>query len=301
MLALVAGGLPVSDSLARWSRRPSVSRGKGKHLRHRRTRAWWKRRRALLRRRRARALHRRQLIETAAAPRRARSATTKVKDYTDGNTSMNGNVSVSMPVNEPAPTAARRISRKNSRLSAASRVLMDSSIQARTSSMARAPFDLTLPGSWSSSANSVGEMKFVVRSVDGQSAGTASLAPVAINGSDVAVAPRTKMLGGVPLSVLRRTVIDKMVAEGGWVVNDMEREIEGRRVFVVLARTGAAASTGEQQALTFYFTEIDGRIYRLATNTPVALAEPVASASEKIVSTFRVSGNGGTVAAKTPR
>lgn len=303
LLALVAGGLPVSESLARWSSRPSVSRSKGKHVRHRRSRAWWKRRRAWLKRRRARAALRRSQTEAAAVaasvPRRKRNTASNSKSYTDSNTSMNSNVSFSMPVDDSAP--ARRAPARGARLPVSSKTGTDKSVLARVASAPRVPYDLTLPGSWSSATGNGSEMKFVVRSVDGQSAGTASLAPVVLGVTDVPPTPRMKTLGGVPLSILRRTVIDRMAAEGGWVVNDMEREIHGRRVFIVLARTGAAAGAPEQ-TLTFYFTEVDGRIYRLATHTPVGLAEPVASASEKIVSTFRVSNGGdANVAVKTPR
>src|ERR687886_2900737 len=63
-LALVAGGLPVTETLAKWSRRSAaVSR----HRRHRRhSRAWWRRHRALLRARRERAERRRQQQQLAA-------------------------------------------------------------------------------------------------------------------------------------------------------------------------------------------------------------------------------------------
>lgn len=301
ILVLVAGGLPVSESLARWSSRPSVSRSKGKHFRHRRSRAWWRRRRAWLKRRRARTALRRTPVEeaTASLPRRKRSTPSNSKSYTDSNTSMNSNVSFSIPVDDGAPV--RRVPVRGVRRPV--KTAADKSIDARSAAAPRVPYDLTLPGSWSSAAASNGgEMKFIVRSVDGQSAGTASLAPVVLGVTDVPPTSRMKTLGGVPLSVLRRTVIDRMAAEGGWVVNDVEREIEGRRVFIVLARMGTGTGTPAQM-LTFYFTEVDGRIYRLATNTPVGLAEPVASASEKLVSTFRV-GSGGNavgVAVKTPR
>src|ERR671930_2166143 len=56
VLALVAGGLPVTETLAKWSRRAEV----GHHRRHRRhSRAWWRRHRALMRARRERAEQRR--------------------------------------------------------------------------------------------------------------------------------------------------------------------------------------------------------------------------------------------------
>lgn len=139
-------------------------------------------------------------------------------------------------------------------------------------------------------------MMFTVRALDGQTSGSAVLAPINAPASDVVVTARTKTLGGVPLSALRRTVIDRMVAEGGWVVNDMEREIRGRRVYVVIAQTGA------RERLTFYFTEVEGNLYRLATSTPNELNEPAAAASEHLVSTFRVGGSTTTaLATQRPR
>src|SRR4029079_5006894 len=45
------------------------------------------------------------------------------------------------------------------------------------------------------------------------------------------------MLAGVAVTDLRRIVIDKMVAAGGWVTNDFVREVNGHRVFIVMART----------------------------------------------------------------
>ena len=343
ILTLVAGGLPVSDSLARWSRRPSVSKSKGKHVRRRHSRAWWRRRRAWLKRRRALAAARRrqrpQVARDVRPPRReatpklvetVTSLASRITDLavvtdqkastdsnvaaTNGNVAaMNGNVApalvspnASLAVdalvtprfdNQASFGRGSKRGRRSSLLmvsdDAAPRMAVDARVAeaVRPSVGRRVPYNLTLPGSWSSSAagNAPAEMRFAIRTVDGQTAGTASLAPVRVTNFDVAPTPRMKSLAGVPLNVLRRTVIDRMAAEGGWVVNDTEREHEGRRIYVVFART-AKAGAGEQ-ALTFYFTEVDGRVYSLATSTPAELAEPVASASEKIIATFRLSGD----------
>src|SRR5215212_7803427 len=62
VLVTVAGALPVTESLAKWSRRSAVSQRK-RFRKH--SRAWWRRRRALMRARRARALERRRLAELA--------------------------------------------------------------------------------------------------------------------------------------------------------------------------------------------------------------------------------------------
>src|SRR5947209_18176944 len=71
-LALTAGGLPVTQSLAKWSRRAAAVQ----HRRHRHhSRAWWRRHRALLRARRERAGQRQQLTAgQSVAPNRGLSA-----------------------------------------------------------------------------------------------------------------------------------------------------------------------------------------------------------------------------------
>src|SRR5215210_5968537 len=73
VLALIAGALPVTDSLAKWSRRSAVSRHK-RYKRH--SRAWWRRHRALTRARRERTAQRRRERETrlAASPYDSRAA-----------------------------------------------------------------------------------------------------------------------------------------------------------------------------------------------------------------------------------
>lgn len=38
-----------------------------------------------------------------------------------------------------------------------------------------------------------------------------------------------KSVGGVPTTQLRRDVIDRMVKENGWVVNDYQKEIAGQK------------------------------------------------------------------------
>ena len=264
ILSLVAAGLPISDSLAaRWNRRGHMS-WREKHLRHRHSRAWWRRHRAYLRRKRAYVARRRAL---------------NVADAADGRTVAAGS----------NDNSSATPSKNLARLPVLSKVVRET----------RAPYDLTLPASWSSTgASASGQMKFAVRALDGKSAGSAVLSPINPAKSEAAPSARAKTLGGVALSTLRRTVIDRMIVEGGWVVNDVEREIRGRRVYVVFAQTGAMGAS--PQRWTFYFTEVEGRLYQLATNTPVELDAPLTDASEQVVSTFRV-GSGQSMAAKSPR
>jgi hypothetical protein len=96
----------------------------------------------------------------------------------------------------------------------------------------------------------------------------------------------SKMLGGVAVAELRRIVIDKMVAAGGWIVNDFVSEVNGSRVFVVTARTPKDASSPEK-ALTFYFTEAGGRIYGLTTDSPVEFAERMTIEAERLIESLR--------------
>jgi hypothetical protein len=95
-----------------------------------------------------------------------------------------------------------------------------------------------------------------------------------------------RMLAGVPVADLRRIVIDKMVASGGWVVNDFVREVNGNRVFVVTARTPKDALTPEK-AWTFYFTEAAGRVYGLTTEAPVEYAERMTIEAERYMQSLR--------------
>jgi hypothetical protein len=151
------------------------------------------------------------------------------------------------------------------------------------------PFDFNVPSNWSPSKRTrQGEAVYNVLSPDGRTAGTAVLAPVALSAAQVANAPaspKTKTVGGIPVTALRRTVIDRMVAEGGWVTNDIIEESHGRRVFVVLAQTGAPGAPA--RSWTFYFTEIDGRVYSLATTAPVEFAEPLAAGSQQLMATLK--------------
>jgi hypothetical protein len=100
-----------------------------------------------------------------------------------------------------------------------------------------------------------------------------------------------KMLAGVPVADLKRIVIDKMVTNGGWVVNDFVRDVNGSRVFVVTARTPKDALTPEK-AWTFYFTEAGGRVYGLTTEAPVEYAERMSTEAERFIESLRAKSEG---------
>jgi hypothetical protein len=268
LLATIAGALPVTESLAKWSR--SVAARRHRHRRHH-SRAWWRRHRALARARRGRADQRRQERASAQQPNDSSNLTSRMASAV--NTSL-------LSFGTPAP--------------ASSSVVAPSAVV--PASLARGPqlpFDFTPPHTWTQVRRArAGEFVFAVETPDGRPAGTAVVSPVSLSSSYLAASPsnaKTKTVGGLPVTALRRTVIDRMVAEGGWVTNDYYQETQGRRVFVVLAQTGAPGAPA--QSLTFYFTEIDGRVYSLATTTPVEFAEPVAAGSAQFLASLRAASS----------
>jgi hypothetical protein len=95
------------------------------------------------------------------------------------------------------------------------------------------------------------------------------------------------MLAGVAFSDLRRIVIDKMINAGGWVINDYERQVNGARVFVVIAQTPSDGRSLEK-SWNFYFAEVDGKIYSLTLNTPLQFSGSLAAEGEKFISSLAV-------------
>jgi hypothetical protein len=124
---------------------------------------------------------------------------------------------------------------------------------------------------------------------DGRTVGQVAVSVVANASSRTVGSParERRALSGVPFVSLRRTVIDRMLGAGGWVVNDFEREINGRRVYIVLAQTAAPADRRmPQQSWTFYFTEVDGRIYNVVSNAPVEFSDRMAVEAERVLATL---------------
>src|SRR5437763_3751451 len=269
VLATIAGALPAASSLAKWSRN-AAGRHHRRHRRH--PRAWARRHRALQRARRERA---EQLRLSSAA-----SAQTAATNHTSRTTAA---VNASLRSFNTPPVSG------NSASATVAPMTVAPATVARSSQF---PFDFTPPHTWTLSRRSrSGEAVFAVQTPDGRPAGTAVVSTVSLSGADlssVTMTAKTKTIGGVALAALRRTVINRMVAEGGWVTNDFVQESQGRRVFVVLAQTGTPGAPA--QSWTFYFTEIDGRVYSLATTTPVEFAEPVAAGSEQFLASLRSAG-----------
>lgn len=127
------------------------------------------------------------------------------------------------------------------------------------------------------------EAQFKVNNRAGEELGSASITIVgAATGDD---ANRAKSLSGVSTSSLRRTVIDQMIRENGWVVNDYQKEVGGKKVYVVVAQSPGLG--GMTQSRMFYFAEVDGRIYSVATNSPTEKSGQIADESEKIVNVLQ--------------
>jgi len=142
----------------------------------------------------------------------------------------------------------------------------------------------SLPRGWKLANVNGNEMTYIVGDEAGSFLGTASFTLVGFAKSDNHWR-RNKTLAGVELSVLRRIVIDRMMREQGWVVNDYQKEVNGQRVFVVVAQS--EQSRGNLRTHLFYFTEVDGKIYSLATNSSPEVAGAIAEATEKVLATLR--------------
>lgn len=214
----------------------------------RHSRAWWRRHRAMMRRRQAARLRRRALAQARQEPNPASTS--------DNHAVFSSTISL-----PPAPARDAK----------------------------SAP--LSLPTGWLAvSAPSKGETNFRVMDVNGSTAGQAALSVVAASAPQpgrISSREQSRVLGGVSYSDLRRTVIDKMITSGGWVVNDMERQMGGRKVFVVVAQTPAANDGRESERIwNFYFTEVDGRVYSLSTSAARQTSNRIATDAEKFITSL---------------
>lgn len=249
MFCSVAITLPVVDSLAQGLRVDRPSASRS--VRRRRSRAWWRRYRARLARRRAAEARARQLAVLRGE--------------------------------EPPRTENLDRSRFSNAVAATGGVFNDPSGQ----------WSMKLPRGWSNRpAIQNGEMRFRVFERSGKPIGQAAFAFVTsaqtLPDATLSARARKQLLAGVPFSELRRAVIDRMVMSNGFVTNDMEREIEGRRVYVVLAQTAASADgRTPEQFLTFYFTEFEGRIYSLGVAATRETADRLNAEAEQVLNSLR--------------
>lgn len=141
------------------------------------------------------------------------------------------------------------------------------------------------PKGWKSAAASNSELQFRVDDDNGSQIGSASIAVVGPATGEDNNNGRNKTVGGVPTNSLRSTVIDRMIKENGWVVNDYQKEIGGKKVYVVVAQSEGAG--GAVQSRMFYFTEVDGRIYSVSTTAPTNSNERIVQESEKVIDSLQ--------------
>ena len=152
-----------------------------------------------------------------------------------------------------------------------------------------------LPAGWNNVSLAGGEVKFKTES-NAPLLGQASLAVVARsrpNPEYLTQREQSRMLAGTSFSDLRRIAIDKMINAGGWVTNDYERQVNGGRVFTVIAQTPADGNAPEK-SWNFYFAEVDGQIYSLTINTPSQFSDRLAAEGEKFISSLRAKSQANT-------
>jgi hypothetical protein len=141
------------------------------------------------------------------------------------------------------------------------------------------------PKGWKRGVSTSSELQYSVDDESGTNIGSASISVVGpAVGADNDNA-QNKTVGGVSTSALRRTVIDRMIREEGWVVNDYQKDVGGRKVYVVVAQSPGAGGT--VQSRLFYFTEVDGRIYSVAANAPKDNLQRIEQESEKAITSLR--------------
>jgi hypothetical protein len=155
----------------------------------------------------------------------------------------------------------------------------------KTSSPQTLPSGDPAPAGWTASKSSPAELQFRVDNSSGAQVGAAAISVVGPSTGDPNAPGRNKTVGGVATTALRRDVIDRMVKENGWVVNDYQKQIGGQQVYVVEAQS--QARNGQTQQRMFYFTEVDGKIYSVSTISPVNESERLAEESEKVINSLK--------------
>lgn len=140
------------------------------------------------------------------------------------------------------------------------------------------------PSGWKRGESTGAEVRFRLENGSGMEVGSASISVVGPAMGESVSTGRNRMVGGVLTTALRREVINRMIRENGWVVNDYQKEIGGKPVYVVVAQSQGPA--GRVDSRMFYFTEADGRIYNVATSTPTDTADRLAEESEKVLASL---------------
>jgi hypothetical protein len=149
-----------------------------------------------------------------------------------------------------------------------------------------------MPTGWNKTAPNSNEMRFRTDAASQNVPGQVSLSVVALSRPSpayVTAREQSRMLAGINVTDLRRIVIDKMIVSNGWVTNDFVRDVNGQRVFIVTAQTPADGRSSEK-SWSFYFTEINGRVYSITTNTPPQFSDRMAFEAERFIESLRARG-----------
>ena len=267
--------------------RQSVHVKKSRHYRYR-SRAWWRRYRARLRQKRA----------AAAALAAHRNALLSLpKNIPVGDLSAAGGPAV--PVMLESSPGVNSLSAPPAYAVANAQPVVSAHAQPGSIAVSAQPVTITTANAQPAYSVSngqtrprvVGNLNAAVRTPAAKLPGQMSLSVVAFSRPNpvfLTSREENRMLAGVAVADLRRIVIDKMVSAGGWVTNDFMREVNGKRVFVVTARTPGDALTPEK-AWTFYFTEAGGRIYGLTTDSALEFADRMSNEAERYLETLRKS------------
>ncbi len=157
----------------------------------------------------------------------------------------------------------------------------DSKSKMGDQAVAMLPSGQAAPKGWKRGQSADGELQFRVDNGNGSDVGSASISVVGPALGETVGVGRNRTVGGVSTASLRREVINRMVRENGWVVNDFQKEIGGKTVYVVVAQSQGAG--GRVQSRMFYFTEVNGSIYSVATNSQTDASEKLAEESEKVI------------------
>ena len=137
------------------------------------------------------------------------------------------------------------------------------------------------PRGWKKTSATPGELKFGLTDSSGQTVGNASITVV---GPAMGDNNARNTLAGVPTTSLRREVINRMVSENGWVVNDYRKDINGKTVYVVVAQS---QNGGRLSSRMFYFTEVDGRIYSVTTTSSPDATDRLSDETEKVINSLQ--------------
>lgn len=215
--------------------------------RRKHSRAWWRRHRAAIRRRQA-----------MLARRRARRALMLAQ--------RNGTV----------PSAEPKVMGNHATLSTTMTLPTAPALKSSA---------LPLPNGWAPLASTGAGSSFRISPAGAPEAtATLTLVTPTTGSSQPFGREQKKMVGGASFTELRRTVIDRMISAGGWVVNDRQRDIAGRRVFEVIAQTPSGNGKPEQ-VWNFYFAEVEGKVYSLTTRS-TGNNQQVTADAEKFLSGF---------------